>query len=306
MEARTRTLLVYAACLLMGGLAALMVALTVGAGEAPGAERSVTLVGAGDIADCDLRTDEATAKLVKNIQGTVFTTGDNVYDNGTRREWKECYDPSWGDFKKRTRPSAGNHDYYTDNAQPYYDYFGARAGGPRKGYYSYDRGAWHIVVLNSNCEKVSCAADSPQAEWLRNDLAANRTACTLAYWHHPRYASGTSVQTASVDPFWQILYNRGAELVLNGHAHRYERHRPLKPVGDQGELDPDQGIQQFIVGTGGKPPLGDIGTTDRHSVVKNDNTPGVLRLSLRSDSYSFKFVPVAGKNFTDAGTRSCH
>jgi acid phosphatase type 7 len=302
MEARTRTLLVYAACLLMGGLAALMVALTVGAGEAPGAERSVTLVGAGDIADCGLKTDEATAKLVKNIQGTVFTLGDNVYDDGTRREFKRCYDPSWGDFKRRTMPSVGNHEYYTNDAQPYYDYFGRRAGNPNRGYYSYDRGAWHIVVLNSNCGKVSCDADSAQAEWLRNDLAANRSACTLAYWHHPLFASGTEVQTSSVRPFWDILHPR-AELVLVGHAHRYERHRPLTPSG---ELDPDQGIQQFIVGTGGKPPLGDIGTTDRHSVVKNDNTPGVLRLSLRSDSYSFKFVPVAGKNFTDSGSRECH
>jgi hypothetical protein len=261
-------------------------------------------VGAGDIADCDLRTDEATAKLVKNIKGTVFTLGDNVYDTGTRAEFKNCYDPSWGDFKKRTKPSAGNHEYYTNNAQPYYDYFGARAGNSNRGYYSYDRGAWHIVVLNSNCEKVGgCETNSPQGQWLRNDLSNNDTSCTLAYWHEPRFASGDAVQTGSVGPFWEILYNRGAEIVLSGHAHRYERHRPLTPSG---EPDPQQGIQQFIVGTGGKPPLGEIGAEDRYSVVKNDRTPGVLRLSLRSDSYSFKFVPVAGKNFTDSGTRDCH
>ena len=300
--ARKNTLLAYMACMLVGGLAAIALTLSIAAGAAPGAERSVTLVGAGDIADCDLKADEATAKLVKNIQGTVFTTGDNVYDNGTRAEWRNCYDPSWGAFKKRTMPSAGNHDYYTNNAQPYYDYFGRRAGNPNRGYYSYDRGAWHIVVLNSNCEKVSCAADSPQAQWLRNDLSNNRTACTLAYWHHPRFASGDNVQTSSVDPFWEILYNRGAELVLNGHAHRYERHRPMNADGRRDA----NGIRQIIVGTGGKPPLGDVGERDPNTVTRNDNTPGVLRLSLRSDSYSWKFVPVPNKNFTDSGKANCH
>ena len=304
MEARRGTLLVYAACLLLGCAAALAVALTAGVGKAPAATRGVLLVGAGDIADCGLKTDEATAKLVKNIRGTVFTLGDNVYDTGTRAEFKNCYDPSWGDFKRRTKPAVGNHEYYTNNASPYYDYFGRKAGSPRRGYYSYDRGAWHIVVLNSNCEKVGgCDTDSPQAEWLRKDLAANRTACTLAYWHHPLFASGDEVQTASVRPFWEILYNRGAELVLAGHAHRYERHRLMDPSGRR---DPENGIRQIIVGTGGKPPSGDIGTTDANSVVKNDNTPGVLRLSLKANSYNYKFIPVPNKNFTDQGKGTCH
>lgn len=304
MDARSRTLLPYVTCLLLACAAAMAVALTVGIERAPAAEGSVTLVGAGDIADCDLRTDEATAKLVKNIQGTVFTLGDNVYERGTRSEFKNCYDPSWGDFKRRTMPSTGNHEYYTADGQPYFNYFGQRAGSPRKGYYSYNRGAWHIVVLNSNCEKVGgCETNSPQGQWLRDDLANNPTACTLAYWHHPRFASGDAVQTGSVGPFWEILYNRGAELVLSGHAHRYERHLPMRP---NGQVDRDNGIQQIIAGTGGKPPLGDTGTTDPNSVVKNDNTPGVLRLSLKPDSYNWKFVPIAGKNFTDSGTRDCH
>lgn len=304
MEARSKTLLAYMACLLLGGAAAISIALTVGAGAAPGAERSVTLVGAGDIADCDYKTDEVTGRLVKNIQGTVFTLGDNAYERGTRSEFRNCYDPAWGSFKRRTMPSAGNHEYYTSDGDPYYDYFGRRAGAPRRGYYSYDRGAWHIVVLNSNCEKVGgCDSNSPQAEWLRNDLANNRTACTLAYWHNPLFASGDEVQTSSVRPFWEILYSRGAEIVLSGHAHRYERHHPMTPTGRRDNAD---GIRQFIVGTGGKPPSAPIGTTDPNSVVKNDKTPGVLRLSLRSDSYSWKFVPIPNKNFTDSGKGTCH
>lgn len=304
MEARKRTLLAYLACLLLGGLAAAAVALTVGVERAPAATRSVTLVGAGDIARCDHTFDTATARLVSNIRGTVFTLGDNVQDVGARREFTRCYDPTWGKFKRRTMPAAGNHEYYTDGAKPYYDYFGARAGSPNRGYYSYDRGAWHIVVLNSNCEKVAggCDLGSPQAQWLQNDLAQNRSECTLAYWHHPLFASGDQVQTSSVRPFWQILYNRGAELVLNGHAHRYERHRLLNPSG---ELDKRQGIRQIIAGTGGTRPGGPIQGTDRHSVTKNDKTPGVLRLSLKSDSYSWKFVPIKGKSYTDAGTGTC-
>ena len=304
MDARSRTLLPYMTCLLLACAVAMTVALTVGAGAAPGAERSVTLVGAGDIADCDYAGDTATGRLVKNISGTVFTLGDNVQEVGARSEFKNCYEPTWGSFKKRTQPSVGNHEYYTEGAKPYYDYFGRSAGAPRRGYYSYDRGAWHIVVLNSNCEKVGgCDANSPQAQWLRKDLAANDTGCTMAYWHHPLFASGDQVQTSSVRPFWEILYNRGAEIVLNGHAHRYERHLPMSPDGQRNNAD---GIQQFIVGTGGRPPLGDIGTTDPNSAVKDDDTFGVLRLSLKSDSYNWKFVPVAGKNFTDSGTRNCH
>lgn len=303
MDARRGTPLTYVACLMLACAIAVAVALTVGAGPAPGAQRSFTLVGAGDIADCGLKNDEATARLVKNIRGTVFTLGDNVYDRGTRAEFRNCYSPSWGAFKKRTKPSSGNHEYYTNNGKPYYDYFGKRAGKPSRGYYSYDRGAWHIVVLNSNCEKVGgCEATSPQGRWLSRDLQNNPSRCTLAYWHHPLFASGTAVQTNSVKPFWDILHRYGAEMVLSGHAHRYERHRPMSPSGQR---DPN-GIRQFIVGTGGKPPSGEIGTTDPNSVVKNDDTPGVLRLSLRSDSYSWKFVPIAGKTFTDAGKGNCH
>src|SRR5215210_4776457 len=153
------------------------------------AQTTVTLVGAGDIASCNYTEDSATARLLGRIPGTVFTLGDNAYTYGTAAEFKNCYDPTWGKYRKRTRPTAGNHDYYTAGAKPYFDYFGARAGRPSRGYYSYDRGAWHIVALNSNCNKVGgCGRRSTQGRWLRKDLANHPSRCTLAYFHHPLYA----------------------------------------------------------------------------------------------------------------------
>ena len=301
MEGRSKRTIGYGVCLLLACVLAVGAVSLSLARPAPAAA-PVTLVGAGDIADCDNRRDEATAKLLGKIPGTIFALGDNVYDRGTRPEFRDCYDPSWGRYKNRTKPAAGNHEYYTGNGAPYYEYFGARAGGPKRGYYSYDRGAWHIVVLNSNCEKVGgCGTTSPQGKWLRNDLAADRSRCTLAYFHHPLYASGDNVQTASVRPFWDMLDADGAEVILAGHAHRYERFAPQTPGGTR---DPD-GIRQFIVGTGGKPPLGDAGARDDNSQVLNDNTPGVLKLSLADNSYGWKFVPIAGKTFTDSGNYRC-
>jgi len=257
--------------------------------------------GAGDIAYCGGDRDKATANLLGNIRGTVFTLGDNVYHTGTRSEFKNCYDPTWGKYKQRTRPAAGNHDYYTLGARPYYDYFGARAGKPRRGYYAYDKGTWHVVVLNSNCGKVSCGPGSQQAEWLRKNLDNNRSRCTLAYWHHPLFASNAS--TGSVKPFWEILYNRDADVILSGHAHSYERFAPQTPGGRKNEA---RGIREFVVGTGGKPPEGPFNPRPANSQVRNDKTPGVLRLRLRPGSYAWKFVHVAGKTFTDSGTDSCH
>ncbi len=227
--------------------------------------------------------------------------GDNVYHTGTRSEFKNCYDPTWGKYKQRTRPAAGNHEYYTLGARPYYDYFGARAGKPRRGYYAYDKGTWHVVVLNSNCGKVGCGPGSRQAEWLRKNLDNNRSRCTLAYGHHPLFASNAS--TGSVKPFWEILYNRDADVILSGHAHSYERFAPQTPGGRKNEA---RGIREFVVGTGGKPPEGPFNPRPANSQVRNDKTPGVLRLRLRPGSYAWKFVHVAGKTFTDSGTDSCH
>ena len=273
------------------------------AGPGVGQTATVTLVGAGDIASCSQNSDSATAKLLGNILGTVFTLGDNVYPSGTITQFANCYDPTWGRHKARTKPTLGNHDYNTNGSSAYFNYFGARAGARGKGYYSYDRGAWHIVALNSNCDKVEgCGIDSPQGRWLRNDLANNPSRCTLAYFHDPLYASGTGSNAPEVKPFWNTLYNQGAEVILAGNAHRYERYAKITPGGARSA----KGIRQFIVGTGGEPG-GDYNGPDHPEMqVMKRNTPGVLKLNLHADSYAWKFVPVAGKTFTDSGTDPCH
>jgi acid phosphatase type 7 len=273
------------------------------AGPGVGQTATVTLVGAGDIASCSQNSDSATAKLLGNIPGTVFTLGDNVYPSGTITQFANCYDPTWGRHKARTKPTLGNHDYNTSGSSAYFNYFGARAGARGKGYYSYDRGAWHIVALNSNCDKVGgCGIDSPQGRWLRNDLANNPSRCTLAYFHDPLYSSGTGSNAPEVKPFWNTLYNRGGDIILAGNAHRYERYAKITPGGARSA----KGIRQFIVGTGGEPG-GDYNGPDHPEMqVMKRNTPGVLKLNLHADSYAWKFVPVAGKTFTDSGTDPCH
>jgi len=266
---------------------------------------TVTLVGAGDIASCNYTQDSATAKLLGNIPGTVFTLGDNAYTYGTAAEFKNCYDPTWGRYKQRTRPTAGNHDYYTAGAKPYFDYFGWRAGRSDRGYYSYDRGSWHILALNSNCSKVGgCGRDSAQGRWLRNNLANHPSRCTLAYFHHPLFATGSGTPTPGVKPFWKILYNHNADVILSGHAHRYERYAPITPWGARNSQN---GIRQFVAGTGGNSGGGEIyyGQAPGLQVVKL-GTPGVLKLNLGAGTYQWKFVPIAGKTFTDTGTDECH
>jgi hypothetical protein len=273
---------------------------------APGASKTqtVTLVGAGDIAGCDFKTDRKTARLLGKIPGTVFTLGDNVYPDGTREQFRDCYDPTWGKYKKRTMPTAGNHDYHTAGAKPYFNYFGWRAGKPSRGYYSYDRGAWHIVVLNSNCEEVGgCGVRSRQGRWLRRNLRKHRGRCTLAYFHHPLRASGRVEDSPEVKPFWHILYNHHADVILNGHAHRYERFARITPSGERSSA---RGIRQFIVGTGGAPGGTQHGPDEPRVQAKKVDAPGVLKLHLGSGFYHWKFVPVAGRNYTDSGRARCH
>ncbi len=261
------------------------------------------LVGAGDIASCSGAGDEATANLLDGIAGTVYTLGDNVYDNGTATEFANCYEPSWGRHKARTRPAPGNHDYNTAGASGYYGYFGAAAGDPSKGYYSYDLGAWHVVVLNSNCATVGgCGAGSPQEQWLRQDLAASAASCTLAYWHHPRFSSGKHGGNAATEPFWQALYDHNADVVLSSHDHSYERFAPQTPTG---AADPARGIRQFVVGTGGRSHYS-FGTIRANSEVRHSGTFGVLKLTLHASGYEWRFVPEAGKTFTDSGSGACH
>lgn len=280
--------------------AAIFLALPV-LGQATRESRSVAMVGAGDIALCDSQADERTARLVSQIPGRVFTLGDNVQVRGTASEFRDCYAPSWGRFKGRTSPVVGNHEYYTQGARPYYEYFGGAAGPFGRGYYAYRNGAWLVVVLNSNCGEVGCGARSAQAEWLRKTLDNNRTRCSAAMFHHPLFS--TNAPTPEVEPLWNILYGRNADVILNGHAHSYERFRPQTPTGT---YDPERGIRQFVVGTGGAEPIEPFGARPKNSVVRNDRTNGVMRLTLGESSYTWKFVPVRGKTFTDSGRGVCH
>jgi len=261
------------------------------------------LVGAGDIARCGVYGAEATAKLLDAIPGTVFTAGDNAYEKGSPDEYRRCYDPTWGRHKARTRPAPGNHDYRTRGAAGYFDYFGKVTGARGEGWYSYDVGAWHVVVLNSNCAAVGCSADSAQVKWLAADLEASSAKCTLAYWHHPRWGSGSRRPEFGVQAFWEVLYAKGAELVVNGHDHFYERIAPIDP---KGAPDPARGIRQITAGTGGaslytfrKPP-------PPITEVRDDKTFGVLKLSLKPDGYDWQFVGVPGSSFADSGSAACH
>lgn len=261
-----------------------------------------TLVGAGDIASCDSNGDEATAALLDTIPGTIFAAGDTVYLAGTDSEYADCFHPSWGRHKERIRPAAGNHEYQTPGASGYFNYFGAAAGDPTLGYYSYDLGGWHVVVLNTNCWEVRCAAGTAQEQWLRADLAGSPTPCTVAYGHHPRWSSGSHGPFADVQPLWQALYDAGVELYVTGHDHLYERFAPMDGMGG---LDLERGVRQFVVGTGGSYLLAGDGQTT-NSEVLNADTFGVLRFTLRADGYDWAFVPIAGSAFSDGGSDRCH
>lgn len=262
------------------------------------------LVGAGDIASCSSPGDEATALLLKDIPGTVFTLGDNAYPNGSTTDFNNCYNPTWGFEKYRTLPGIGNHEYLTAGAAGYFGYFGVVAGDPAKGYYSYDLGAWHIISLNSNCGKIGgCQAGSPQEVWLRKDLAENPATCTLATMHHSRFSSGeVHGSTSNLRDLWEALYEADAEIVVSAHDHVYERFRPQDW---RGTTDLDRGLRAFVVGTGGgshyrfKTPIA-------NSEVRNGDTFGVLKLTLHSSGYHWEFIPEEGKDFSDTGWGHCH
>jgi 3',5'-cyclic AMP phosphodiesterase CpdA len=261
------------------------------------------LVGAGDISSCSEDGDEQTAALLDKIDGTVFTLGDNVYPNGTARQFMACYDPTWGRHKARTRPVPGNHDYRTTGAAGYFGYFGGAAGDPATGDYSYDLGTWHIIVLNSNCGEVGgCGPGSPQDRWLKADLAAHPAPCTAAMWHHPRYSSAIHGDDSGMKYIWRVLYDAGAELVLSGHDHTYERFRPQDA---DGKADPARGIRQFVVGTGGKE-LYKFDRIQTDSEAHSNKTFGVLKLTLHPHSYDWEFIPVRPDAFHDSGSADCH
>ncbi|MGA9159313.1 MAG: metallophosphoesterase [Actinomycetota bacterium] len=240
--------------------------------------------------------------LVHSAAWAVLTLGDDQYEDGELQGFQRSYAASWGRVKAITRPSPGNHDYHVSGAAGYYAYFGPLAGDLSKGYYSFDVGAWHLIALNSNCEEVGgCEEGSPQEEWLRADLAADASSCTLAYWHHPRFSSGDHGNDDTYDAFWRTLYDAGVDIVLNGHDHDYERFAPQDPYQ---QADPN-GIREFVVGTGGKS-LRPFVSAEPHSQVRDPNTFGVLELTLRAQGYDWRFVPIPGSTFADSGSGSCH
>jgi hypothetical protein len=254
-------------------------------------------VGAGDIAKCGVGDPEATAKLLDRIPGTVFTLGDNAQSNGFYEEYTQCYDPTWGRHKWRTLPTIGNHDWDGTVGRPYFAYFGASAGPAGPGYYSVTLGSWHIVSLNSN---VAGGPGSPQYEWLKADLAASPATCTLAMWHHPVFSSGPNGNTGRMRDIWRLLNQAGADVVLNGHDHVYER---FAPQDADGRPTP-RGMREFIVGTGGYS-LYDRATSQPNSEIFENRTWGVLKLTLKSGKYDWEFVPVAGASFRDFGSAAC-
>ena len=267
-------------------------------------EEAAVLVGAGDVADCrDLAGAEATAKLLEKIPGTVMVVGDLAYPDGTKENFA-CYDRTWGRVRGRTRPAPGNHEFHSSRATPYFDYFGTAAGDKKYGYYSYELGAWHIVVLNSECADIGgCDGGSRQVQWLKADLAAHPTACTLAYFHKPLFSSGSAHgNDFEMKAFWQALYEANAEVVVNGHDHNYERFAPQNPNGIS---DAARGIREFVVGTGGKNHR-PILLSKPNSEARNADAFGVLKLTLWPGRYEWQFVAEAGKTFTDTGSAACH
>ena len=258
---------------------------------------TATFVGAGDIGQCtNGGAPDLTARLLDTIDGTVFALGDNAYPSGTAEDYQTCYDSSWGRHKGRTRPVAGNHEYDTPSATPYYEYFGFNAGPPGVGYYSYELGNWHIVALNSN---VPVGRSSAQAAWLRNDLAAHSGRCTLAYWHFPLFSSSKHGNIEQMRDLWRILYDAGADVVLSAHDHVYERFAPQTP---DGIADPARGIREFVAGTGGAPPYPFVDVKENSEARLS--TIGVLKLSLKATGYDWNFISVGGPG--DSGSGNCH
>ena len=264
-------------------------------------ERPGIVLVAGDVALCERPEDEATAEVVaaalaEHPDAVVAVAGDLAYDSGTATEFSNCYEPSWGRFKEKTRPAPGNHEYGTQYAAGYFGYWGSAAGEKSKGWYSYDVGPWHVVAINSNCNQEGvggCGLDSEQGRWLAADLVANAGKCTLGYWHHPRFSSGYHGTDEKMEPLWRIAVTGGMDVIVNGHDHHYERFAPV------------DGTRQFVVGTGGawRYP---VVTAEQGSEVRHSGTPGVLQLTLREASYEWRFRGVPGeKEFTDTGQSAC-
>lgn len=262
------------------------------------------LVGAGNIASCRSTNDDATAKLVASVAGTVFTLGDASGDRGAPADYRSCYGPTWGAFLDRTRPAIGSGDYGTPGAAGYFGYFGSVAGDPPAGWYAYNLGSWRIYVLNSSCTLIGgCGKGSPEEQWLLADLTANPHACVGAYWQKARFSSGRFGDDRSFQAFWTDLYDHGAEFVINGHDRNYQRYAPQTPTG---KADPAAGIREFVVGTGGNghTPVQPDPVPNREAA--NDTAYGVLRLTLQPGGYEWQFLSTPKTAYTDSGSDSCH
>ena len=276
------------------------------------------MIGAGDIAVCGTDGDERTAKLVDSVlrvdsvakvHDEVFTLGDNAYPDGSASNFALCFTPSWGDSTKRImkkiHPAPGNHEHQSVGAAPYYQYFGSHAGSSKKGYYSYDVGEWHVIVLNSEIIVNSGFTDAErkaQEDWLRNELKGTQKLCTMAYWHHPRFSSGWHGDDTSLQPIWQILYDGGVDLILNGHDHEYERFLPQNPLG---ALDSAKGMAEYIVGTGGGDLRGFRSNPSPNSAARVQGYFGVLKLTLGKGEYRAAFLDVSGRVWDPSGGK-CH
>ena len=273
---------------------------------APSARADSVVMVAGDIV-CPPRLattptkcrDEQTSDiLLANKPDRVLTAGDNQYDEGKFRHFRNAYHLTWGRLKDITRPTAGNHEYRTEDAKGYFNYFDSRAGKPNKGYYGFKQEDWQLIALNSN---IGVRRGSRQVEWLRRKLTTNPSNCTMAYFHHPLYSSGEHGNNPKMKPIYRLLHGAGVELVIAGHDHNYERFAPMNAFGERRS----DGVRTIIVGTGGanhRP----IANVKPHSRVRNDDTFGVLKLILRLNTYDWEFIPEEGKSFTDSGSDDCH
>jgi hypothetical protein len=262
-------------------------------------EQGFVLVGAGDIANCNISGGHLeTANVLDSIPGTVFTMGDHAYPSGSKKSFEECYGQSWGRHKERTRPSPGNHDMRTRNGLPYYNYFGENAGPKRLGYYSYNLGEWHIISLNSD---ISVRRRSKQYKWLQQDLEENQATCMLAYWHVPVFSSGAHGNHRGMLDAWRLLYDSGADVIVGGHDHSYERFAPQDP---NGKADPERGIRQFVVGTGGAG-VYRFNEPVENSEVRHWQSYGVIKFTLYPDRYDWEFVTAKGQEFQDKGSARC-
>ena len=270
-----------------------------GSPAAGGSFATQILIGAGDIGQCGSPGPDATAALLDQQPGTVFTAGDNAYPNGSAGDFRDCYAPNWGRHRSRTWAVPGNHDYQAAGAIDYFTYFGPRAGPGMQGYYAYSLGAWRILALNS---EIDTSAGSAQAAWLRNELASSGTGtCTAAYWHRPLASSGPHGDNPDMRDLFRILYDAGVEFIVNGHDHLYERFQPLDA---DGRVDALRGVREFVVGTGGAPltmPVRMRAGSEVQGVAW-----GVVRFELAPGSYRWQFVPAGGESFQDSGFDSCH